>query len=491
MAALISTELADALRRMNPWWRDQAGVLLPPHRRHLVAQIRRRIDQRMAQIVVVRGSRQIGKTTAQLQIIADLLQEGMSADRIFRVQFDELEALLSMEIPILALVQWFEENILKSTLNEAAWRGAPAILFFDEVQNLRTWAPQLKLLVDHSTAQVVVTGSSALRIERGRDSLAGRITTIEAGTLSLTEIAALRGIELGGPFLADNGLEPLTRLEFWESLRGHGRALAGPRDLVFRHFSERGGYPLMHLRPDLPWEALASQLNETVIRRVIQHDLGVGDEGRDGALLEEVFRIACRHVGQMPSPQTFINELHTTLDAKVGAPVVRQYLQFLADTLLLRLIEPLELRLKKKASSPKICLTDHALRASWLHEEVPLVAEGLADLPALATMAGYLAESVVGATLSTINALALNYSPERKDQRELDFVMTIGTKRIPIEVKYQRSPDPVRDTQGLRSFIDKVVNNAPFGLLITQRDSEVDFGPKVLALPLSTLMLLR
>jgi len=263
-------------------------------------------------------------------------------------------------------------------------------------------APQLKLLVDHSTAQVVVTGSSALRIERGRDSLAGRITTIEAGTLSLTEIAALRGIELGGPFLADNG-----------------------------------------------------------------------------------------HVGQMPSPQTFINELHTTLDAKVGAPVVRQYLQFLADTLLLRLIEPLELRLKKKASSPKICLTDHALRASWLHEEVPLVAEGLADLPALATMAGYLAESVVGATLSTINALALNYSPERKDQRELDFVMTIGTKRIPIEVKYQRSPDPVRDTQGLRSFIDKAVNNAPFGLLITQRDSEVDFGPKVLALPLSTLMLLR
>ena len=112
-------------------------------------------------------------------------------------------------------------------------------------------------------------------------------------------------------------------------------------------------------------------------------------------------------------------------------------------------------------------------------------------MPALSTMAGFLAESVVGATLSTIYSLDLNYSPERKDQRELDFVMTVGTKRIPVEVKYQRTPDPVRDTQGLRTFIDKAVNNAPFGILVTQRDTAADFGPKVLALPLSTLMLLR
>lgn len=494
MAGLISTDLADALERMNPWWSGGRGVVLPPHRRHLVAQIRRRLDQKLAPIVVVRGPRQIGKTTAQLQLIEDLLREGVRPARILRVQFDELESLPNIQDPIIVIVQWFERMVLNASLNEAAHRGEPAYLFFDEVQNLPTWAPQLKSLVDNATTQVVVTGSSALRIELGRDSLAGRITTINAGTLSLTEIAALRGVDLGRPFLADNGLEPLTRLDFWRALREHGRSLAAPRDLIFRHYSERGGYPVMHQRAEVEWAPLADQLNETVIRRVIQHDLRVGDRPgrkRDAALLEEVFRIACRHVGQTPSLKTFTDELTTTLSANIGPQRVRQYMQFLADTLLLRLIEPLEIRLKKKRSSFKICLTDHALRASWLHEQVPLVSEDLASMPALSTMAGYLAESVVGATLSTIYSLDLNYSPERKDQRELDFVMTIGTKRIPIEVKYQRSPDPVRDTQGLRSFIDKAVNNAPFGLLITQRDSDVDFGPKVLALPLSTLMLLR
>lgn len=490
----LPTDLTDTIRRMNPWWAGKPGPVLPPHRRHLVQQIRRRLDQKLAPIVVVRGPRQIGKTTAQLQLLDDLLREGVHPQRVLRVQFDELVSLERLDEPILQIVSWFEETILGRTLNEAAHEGSPTYLFFDEVQNLKTWAPQLKALVDSTTTQVVVTGSSALRIELGRDSLAGRINTLNAGTLTLTEIAALRGIDLGPPYMRDNGLEPLITLDFWQGLRSHGRAVAEARDATFQHFSERGGYPLMHLRTDVAWPLLADQLNETVIKRVIQHDLRVGEQTgrkRDATLLEEIFRIACRFAGQTPSLKTFIDELSRTLSANIGPQRVTKYLRFLADTLLLRLVEPLEIRLKKKRSNWKICLTDHALRASWLHEVVPLVGAELAHAPALSTLAGYLAESVVGATLSTISQLDFNYAPERSDQREIDFVLTVGIKRIPVEVKYQRNPDPVRDTVGIRQFMDKTVNNAPFGLIITQNDTTIDFGPRIVAIPLSTLMLLR
>ena len=47
-------------------------------------------------------------------------------------------------------------------------------LLLDEVQNLADWAPQLKHLVDIGRVRALVTGSSALRSEAGRDSLAGR-----------------------------------------------------------------------------------------------------------------------------------------------------------------------------------------------------------------------------------------------------------------------------------------------------------------------------
>jgi predicted AAA+ superfamily ATPase len=480
------------LRRMNPWWEDGQAPPLPTTRRHLVRQMHRRLDMRLAPAVVVRGPRQIGKTTAQLQVIEDLLKQGVPPRNIFRVQADQLSAVEEVTEPILRLADWYEEAVLGETLNAVARRGEPTYLAFDEIQNLDRWAPQLKSLVDHSATRVLITGSSALRIEQGRDSLAGRITTIEAGVLSLTEIAAFRGLNLGEPFLADNGLEPLIRRDFWEALREHGKEKAAVRDRVFRWFSERGGYPLVHQLADLEWSHLADQLNETVIRRVIRIDLRAGGRGRrDAALLEELFRLACRYAGQCPGPQLLAREASRALGGEVGLPKVRQYLRLLADTLLLRLIDPLQIRLKRTQGGAKICLADHGLRASWLQEIVPLDPEALVREPHLTVLAGHLAESVLGATLSTISHLDLSHQPGRTGEPEVDFVLTIGTRRIPVEVKYQRKIDLLRDTEALRTFLEKAANNAPFGLLITQTDVDTVVDPRIVALPLSTVMMLR
>ncbi len=56
-----------------------------------------------------RGPRQVGKTTAQFQIIAD----------------------------------WFERNVSTARFNELARAGRKACLFFDEVQNIDAWDGQL------------------------------------------------------------------------------------------------------------------------------------------------------------------------------------------------------------------------------------------------------------------------------------------------------------------------------------------------------------
>ncbi|HCU24432.1 MAG TPA: hypothetical protein DF383_05380 [Deltaproteobacteria bacterium] len=489
----LSDALVLDLERMNPWWRNLPLPQIPMTRRHLVSMIHRRLDLRLAPIIVVRGPRQIGKTTAQLHVVQDLLNGKIRPENIFRVQCDELPELISLSEPILRLVDWYEDNILRKKLNQAAQAGEKTFLFFDEVQNLKDWAPQLKALVDSSTTQAVVTGSSALRIELGRDSLAGRISTIEAGVLSLTEIAMFHGVDLGPPFLRDNGLEPLTHLDFWRELKLDGRNREPFRDEAFRYFSQRGAYPLAHQKKAVDWPQIADQLNETIIKRVIQHDLRIGDRGRkrDAQLLEELFRLACRYIGQSPGLTTLAREIQRALHADIGPRRVNHYLRFLGDTLLLRLIEPLEIRLKKQRGNPKICLADHGLRASWLQEQVPIDPAALAEEPHLTTLAGHIAESVVGATLSTISGLDLASLPERSGEPEIDFVFSIGTKRIPLEVKYQKRIDPLGDTEGLRTFLEKSANNAPFGILVTQSDLPDLPDPRLLALPLASLMLLR
>lgn len=314
----LPPELDEYLRDANPWWEGKPGRVLPPYRRWAFDVLLRKLEAGLAPVVVLTGARQVGKTTLQEQVIEHLLTEkSVEPRRILRVQFDEIPSLVGLKEPILAICRWYENRALGCTFNEAARAGAPAYVFLDEVQNLAHWAPQLKVLVNHHSLHAVVTGSSALRIEAGRDSLAGRITTLELGTLLIREIAGMRFRAEVGKMLPDNGLEALLRPDFWRELARYGTQHRNVRDRAFEAFSERGGYPIVHARPEVPWPVVADQLNETVIRRVIEHDLRLGERGRkrDPRLLEEVFRLACRYAGQSPGQAVFVPEI---LSSDVG-----------------------------------------------------------------------------------------------------------------------------------------------------------------------------
>jgi hypothetical protein len=208
--------LDEYLRSANPWWEGKPGRVLPAYRRWAFDALLRKLDTGLAPAVILRGARQVGKTTLLEQAIEHLIKErDVEPRRILRVQFDEIASLKGLDEPVLTIAGWFQNRILGSTFNEAAHAGKPAFLFFDEAQNLVDWAPQIKALVDHHTVHVVVTESSALRIEAGRDSLAGRVAPLDLGTLLLREIAGLRLGEDIEPLLPANGLDDLLRVEFW------------------------------------------------------------------------------------------------------------------------------------------------------------------------------------------------------------------------------------------------------------------------------------
>jgi predicted AAA+ superfamily ATPase len=201
--------------------------------------------------------------------------------------------------------------------------------------------------------------------------------------------------------------------------------------------------------------------------------------------------MACRYAGQAPAYVALAREAHRSLQANIGPQRAKHYLEFLASSLLIRLIDPMEIRLRRKKGFPKICLIDHGLRASWLQELVPLDPESLLKEPHLSDIAGHIAESALGVLFSTVSGLAIAHFPERNQDPEIDFVLTIGTKRVPVEVKYRRKIDPYSDTENLRAFIEKSSNNATFGVLVTQTDEAPVHDPRIIALPLSSVMLSR
>lgn len=490
----LTPALDSFLRESNPWWEQKPGPVLPPYKRWAFNITMSKFQRGLAPVIVIRGPRQVGKTTLQLQIIEELIKnKGIPNHHILRIQFDEIPSLRGLQEPILSISRWFENRVLGCTFNEAARSGQPAYLFFDEIQNLKDWAPQLKALVDHHTVKVLLTGSSALRIEAGRDSLAGRITSVELGTLLLREVAGLRfGNEIK-PHLVDNGLEPVLQKDFWKHLQRYGESEQELRDRAFAAFSERGGYPMAQAHPEVAWPEIADQLNETVIQRAIQHDLRVGTRGqkRDPQLLEEVFRLSCRYTGQSPSQAVFVNEIKQALTGNIGWHRILAYLRFLDSSMLVKLIHPLELRLKKRKGAHKLCICDHGLRASWLQEIVPLDRKILTENPHLQDLAGHIAESIVGYFIGGLPHLDVAHFPERGSEPEVDFILTIGEKRIPLEVKYRNRIDMHRDTVGIRAFLEKTVYNAPFGILVTMHDGVPMDDPRIVPVSLPSFLMMR
>jgi hypothetical protein len=486
-------ELAENIRSANPWWTGGEPLRPPRFRRWPFERLIRLLRQGMTPATVLRGPRRVGKTILLRQAIQSLVADGVSGNRILYVPFDELPTLKGIKEPVLAISRWFETEVLKQTFNVMANRESPAYLLFDEVQNLDAWAPQVKNLVDNHGVRCLITGSSSLRIEAGRDSLAGRVSTLEMGPLLLREIADLRfGVQLASQW-GDNGWDRLLASEFWIQAVRTGLEQSDIRRRSFKAYSERGGYPIAHQQHETPWHELADYLNETVIRRAIQHDLRLGPRGqkRDEKLLEEVFRLCCRYAGQTAGQAAFVPEIQQALAGNIGWSRILTYLRFLDGTLLVRLVQPIELRLKRKKAPAKLCLSDHALRASWLQEVVPLDPEGLAANPHLSDLAGRLAESALGYFLASIPNLDVAHFPMRGAEPEVDFILTIGTKRIPIEVKYRKRIDPLEDTRGLRAFLEKSVYNAPFGLLVTLEDNIQVTDPRIIPISLSSFLWTR
>ena len=491
--ALLTSGAERNLRDANPWWRGDRIFNVPAIKRWAYAPVLKGLLRGLAPVTVLRGPRQVGKTTLLNQVIDELLAQGVNPKRIFRVQFDDIPDLRKLQSPILELSTWYADNVIGESFHAFARKvNGPVYLLLDEVQNLTDWATQIKHLVDLQPVRAIVTGSSALRIEAGQDSLAGRVTSIEIGPLLLREVSEMRGAAPLAPYLPYNGLSVLKHKEFWLELREFGQKHRELRDSAYAAFSEFGGYPLAHKQADPTWEEVSAQLVETVVKRAIQHDLRVGERGRrrDETLLEEVFRLSCRYAGQSPSQAVYLDEVRRSLNANIGWQRVLTYLKFLDATLLVRLIEPLELRLKRKKGASKLVLCDHALRAAWLQEQVPLDPSALLAAPHLSDLAGRIAESVAGQFFKSIINLDVRHFPERNAEPEVDYVLTLGDQRLPLEIKYRRRIDHA-DTRGLRAFIEKSVYNAPFGVLVTQGDDTIIDDPRIVALPLSTLLLMR
>ena len=126
-------------------------------------------------LIAITGARGVGKTTMLLQYIkSNLMAE---PDEILYVSLDDL---------------YFSKNTLVDLSGEFAKRGGKH-LFFDEVHKYKNWSQEIKNIYDYYPGlNIVITGSSALDIYRGKADLSRRAILYRMNGLSFREFIELK-----------------------------------------------------------------------------------------------------------------------------------------------------------------------------------------------------------------------------------------------------------------------------------------------------------
>ena len=351
-------EIIQVLEDLNPWWRTGKPRKTPPaYLRRGVPELAARIGRAKGLIEIVRGPRQVGKTTAIEQIIQSLLQGGTNPRNILFVRFDQ-EVLREAIEGLLGITRWYE----------AAIRGRPfeagqtSFIFLDEVHKLRRWDEDVKHLFDTFPVRVMLTGSSSVLVTKGgRESLAGRTITTDFPTFQFREV-----LEAWRKPIAEK-LGPANRFGDLFSIDSPADFFSGVQDLLpqqklslrrsLEKYYNRGGYPRLH-NGEVHDDDWADYLTTTIFDRVLGVDIPDLFPVRNPALLRWLYVEVARSTGQ-EIIQNRLTDAAAVLGIKASQPIIGSYLHYLSDALLTREFRRYPIAKTKSSRTPaKITLTD-------------------------------------------------------------------------------------------------------------------------------------
>lgn len=126
-------------------------------------------------LVAITGARGIGKTTLLLQYIKENLAQ--KPDEVIYVNMDDL---------------YFSKNTLVDFADAFVKRGGK-YLFLDEIHKYPKWSQEIKNIYDYfAELKIVITGSSALNIYKGKADLSRRAIMYNMQGLSFREFLELK-----------------------------------------------------------------------------------------------------------------------------------------------------------------------------------------------------------------------------------------------------------------------------------------------------------
>src|SRR3989338_55393 len=428
-------EILRILNKYNPWWHNKKipASKLSDFKRSDFYKLKDELSRK--EITSLVGPRRVGKTIVIHQLIQHLMDSNIDPKMILYLSVDDLE-LHKAGAEIGHILEIYSKYVTNTPFDSLKAR---CFLFLDEVQEIPDWEKILKNWQDFGyNLKFIISGSSSIWISKGsEESLLGRIKTAVMMPLKFSEVLRYNNIlpknfhvirnRLRVAFITsvqrNNYLSFKTQLEQFIGLLS---PLKENIEIILNRYLTIGGYPefLEEYDYDRIGESIRDKIKLTFYKDIIRYF-----KIRNPEVLQDLFKFLAQNTGQQ------FNLTETAKLLGVERPTLRDYLKYLTKAYLIQSSEFYALsRSKRIRKQEKIYVLDPGIRNGVLD----FVDENFIKEP---IQVGLVVQSLL---LDHLTRLKFNIEPGPepeifywKERFEIDFLMTVKRKVIPIESKFR------------------------------------------------------
>jgi len=274
----------EILNLLNPWWfnrRFETGIERPQYTTRLLKSLEHK------RVVLLVGSRRVGKTTLLHQTIVKLIKKNIPPHHILYALMDH------PQISVFKIYDLIEKFRKQFNLD----RKEKIYLFFDEIQYIPDWEREVKALFDTENVKIFLSGSASSRIIIKSPYLTGRTEKINVNPLDFNEFLIFRKAKISE--IESYKLEKYTD-----------------------EYLKLGGYPEYVLTKDLSY--FSDLVNNILFKDIINlYKL------KNPQSLKDLILLLSDHVGH----RTTFTKLASILSLKMDT--IKKYMFYLENTFLI------------------------------------------------------------------------------------------------------------------------------------------------------------